>query len=97
MSSGKTFFQEFFEDGPISNIILQHPRSRTNTTLKQQGKTHVEKQVEKHVKKKPMSKAKDSQKMLQWMKMDSNELNMFKHAYLENKFNMQWTTPREDL
>jgi len=41
--------------------------------MKQKGKTPIEEQVEKLVKKKPMSNAKESQKMLQWMKMDANE------------------------
>jgi hypothetical protein len=49
MSGGKTFLQEFFEEGPIFNIILQHPISRTRTTMKQKGKAPVEKQVEKLV------------------------------------------------
>jgi hypothetical protein len=70
MSSGEAFLQKLFENGPISNIILQRPRSRTRIMMKQKGKTHVE----KHVKKKPMSRVKESHKMLQWMKMDSNEL-----------------------
>jgi hypothetical protein len=53
--------------------------------------------VEKHVKKILMSKVKESHKMLQWMKMDSNELKWAKQVSLENLFNMQWTTPRKDL
>jgi hypothetical protein len=75
VSNGKIFFQKLFEDGPISSIIPQHPRSRTRIMMKQKGKTPIEKQVEKHVKKKPVSKAKVSQKMLQWMKMDPMNSN----------------------
>jgi hypothetical protein len=73
MSSGEAFLQELFEDDTISNIIPQRPRSGTRTMMKQRGKTHLQEHVEKPIKKKPMSKAKESQKMLQWMKMDSNE------------------------
>jgi hypothetical protein len=46
--------------------------------MKKKGKTLVEKQVEKHFKKKTTSKVKETQKMLQWMKMDSNELKWVK-------------------
>jgi hypothetical protein len=74
MNSGKVFFQEFFEKGPISSIIPQRPRLGTRTMMKQKSKALIEEHVEKLVKKKPMSKAKENQKMLQWMKMDSNEL-----------------------
>ncbi len=45
--------------------------------MKQKGKMLVEEHVEKHVKK-TMSKAKESQKMLKWMKMDCNELKWVK-------------------
>jgi hypothetical protein len=41
--------------------------------MKRKGKVLIEEHVEKLVKKKLMSKVKESQKMLQWMKMDSNE------------------------
>jgi len=34
ISSGKVFLQEVFKKGPISNIILQCPRSRTRTMMK---------------------------------------------------------------
>jgi hypothetical protein len=44
-----------------------------------------------------MFKAKESQKMLQWMKMDSNELKWVKWDDLESLFNLKWTMPREDL
>jgi hypothetical protein len=40
---------------------------------------------------------KETQKMLQWMKMDSNELKWVKWTDLEDLFNLQWTTPRKDL
>jgi hypothetical protein len=42
VSSGKGFLQELFEERPISNIILQHPRSETRTMMKQKGKAFVE-------------------------------------------------------
>jgi hypothetical protein len=48
----------------------------------------IEKQVKKHVKKKPVFKAKESQKMLQWMKMDSKKLKGVKRANLESIFNL---------
>ncbi len=35
--------------------------------------------------------------MLQWMKMDSNELKWARQVVLESLFNLQWTMPREDL
>ncbi len=35
--------------------------------------------------------------MLQWMKMDSNELKWVRRASLESLFNLKWTMPREDL
>jgi hypothetical protein len=60
MRSGEAFLQELFKKGPISNIIFQRPRLRTRTIMKQKGKVHVEDQVKKHVKKKLISKAKES-------------------------------------
>jgi hypothetical protein len=93
MSSGNAFLQELFEKRPISNIIPQRPRSRTRTMMKQKGKAPVEEEVEKLVKKKPMSKAKESQKMLRWMKMNANEFKWAGRAGLKNLFNLQWTTP----
>jgi hypothetical protein len=42
--------------------------------MKRKGKTPIEEHVEKLVKKKLVSKVKESQKLLQWMKMDSNKL-----------------------
>jgi hypothetical protein len=78
VSSGEEFLRELFEEGPVSNIILQHPRSRTRTMMKQKGKAHVKEHVEKSIKKKQVSKAKESQKMLYWMKMDSNKLKWAK-------------------
>ncbi len=65
--------------------------------MKWKGKALVEEHVEKLVKKKTMSKAKKSQKMLQWMKMDSNELKWARWAGLEGLFKLLWTTPWEDL
>jgi hypothetical protein len=35
--------------------------------------------------------------MLQWMKMDSNELKWAKQTSLEGLFNLLWTTPQKDL
>jgi hypothetical protein len=57
----------------VCTVIPQCPRLRIKTMMKRKGKVLVEEHVEKLVKKKTMSKAKKSQKMLQWMKMDSNE------------------------
>jgi hypothetical protein len=65
--------------------------------MKQKSKTCVEKQVEKLVKKKPMSKAKESHKMLQWMKMDSNKFKWARRTNLESLFNLQWTMPIKDM
>jgi hypothetical protein len=62
--------------------------------MKWKGKALVEEHVEKHVKKKPMSKVKENQKMLQWIKMDSNKLKWARQAGLESLFNLQWITPR---
>jgi hypothetical protein len=60
VSSGEIFLQKLFEEGPISNIILQCPRSRTRTMMKQKGKAPIEEQVEKYVKKKLVSKVKEN-------------------------------------
>jgi hypothetical protein len=76
--NGEEFLQELFEEELVCSNILQHPRSRRKTMMKRKGKAHVEKHVEKHVKKKTTSKVKETQKMLQWMKMDSNELKWVK-------------------
>jgi hypothetical protein len=76
MNNGKVFLQELFEEGPISNIIPQHPRSGIRTMMKQKGKAFVEEQV--FVKRKLMSKGKESQKMFQWMRIGSNELKWAK-------------------
>jgi hypothetical protein len=65
--------------------------------MKWKGKVLVEEHVEKLVKKKPMSKVKENQKMLQWIKMDSNKLKWARQDGLESLFNLQWTTPKEDL
>ncbi len=51
MNSGEVFLQEFFEEGPISNIILYLLRSWTRTMMKQKGKMPIKEQVLKLVKK----------------------------------------------
>jgi hypothetical protein len=56
--------------------------------MKWKSKAPIEEQVEKLVKKKTTSKVKESQKMLQWMKMDSNEPKWAKQAGLEGLFNL---------
>jgi hypothetical protein len=61
--------------------------------MKQKGKALVKEQVEKPIK--SVSKAKENQKMLQWMKMDSNELKCVRQASLESMFNLQWTMPKK--
>jgi len=38
MNSGEEFLQKFFKEGPICNIILQHPRLKTKTMMKHKGK-----------------------------------------------------------
>jgi hypothetical protein len=43
VNNGKVFLQEFFEEGPISSIIPQHPRSGIRTMMKRKGKALVEK------------------------------------------------------
>ncbi len=65
--------------------------------MKRKGKAHVKELVEKPIKKKPMSKGIESQKTLEWMKVDSNKLKWARQADLEGLFNLQWTTPREDM
>ncbi len=65
--------------------------------MKWRGNVHVEEQVEKPIKKKPMSKAKESQKMLRWMKMDSNKPKWAKWVGLESLLNLQWTMLREHV
>jgi hypothetical protein len=42
VTSGEKFLQEFFEKTHVSNIILQHPRSKTKTMVKQKGKAPIE-------------------------------------------------------
>jgi hypothetical protein len=37
VSNGEAFIQELFEEGPISNIILECPKSGTKTMMKQKG------------------------------------------------------------
>jgi hypothetical protein len=41
--------------------------------MKRKGKVLTKEQVEKHVKKKTMSQAKETQKMLQWINMNANK------------------------
>ncbi len=62
--------------------------------MKRKGKVPVEQQVKKLVKKKIMFKVKESQKMLQWMKMDSK---WARQANLESMFNLKWTMPRKNM
>ncbi len=95
--SGEEFFQELFEEEPICSIILQRPRSKTRTMMKQKGKAPTKEEVEKPIKDKTMSKVKESQKMLQWMKMDSIEFKWARRANLEGLFNLKWIMLREDL
>jgi hypothetical protein len=64
VNNGEAFLQELFEKGPNSNIIPKRPKLGTRTMMKQKGKVHVEEQVNKPIKKKLMSKAKESQKLL---------------------------------
>ncbi len=64
--------------------------------MKRKGKAPTKKQVEKPIKK-TTSKVKENHKMLQWMKMDSNELKWDRRAGLEGLLNLQWTTPQQDL
>jgi len=42
VTNGEKFLQEFFEKTHVSNIILQHPRSKTKTMVKQKGKAPIE-------------------------------------------------------
>ncbi len=44
-----------------------------------------------------MSKAKENEKMLQRMKMDSNELKWAEQPNLEGLFNLEWTTLKDML
>jgi hypothetical protein len=57
--------------------------------MKRKSKVPIKQQVDTHVKKKPMSKVKETQKMLQWMKMDSSEFKWAKRKSLENLFTLQ--------
>jgi len=56
--------------------------------MKRKGKAPIVEHVEKHDKKKTMSKAKETQKMLQWIKMNANEFKWAKQASLENMFTL---------
>ncbi len=61
--SGEEFLQQLFEEH-VCSVIPHHPRSRTKAMMKWKGKVHAKEQLEKLVKKKIVSKAKESQKML---------------------------------
>ncbi len=65
--------------------------------MKRKGKALVKEDVEKHVKKKTTFKAKETQKMLQWIKMDTNELKWARQISLENLFTLQWIALQKDL
>ncbi len=65
--------------------------------MKQKGKAPIKERVGKCVKKKLMSKVKESNKMLQWMKMAWNKLKWVIRASLESLFKLQWTMPREEI
>jgi hypothetical protein len=56
--------------------------------MKWKGKALFKEHVEKLVKKKTTSQVKESQKMLQWMKIDSNEPKWANQAGLEGPFNL---------
>jgi hypothetical protein len=88
MSNGEEFFKYLFEEKIVYNIILQHPRLKTKTMMKQKGKASTKELVDKPVKNKTMFKANESQKMLQWMKMDSTELKWAKRVGLKGMFNL---------
>jgi hypothetical protein len=64
------------------------PKIKNQSHDEAKRKAPIEEQVEKHVKKKTTSKVKESQKILQWMKMDSNELKWARRAGLEGMFNL---------
>jgi len=64
VSIGKEFFQKLFEEKHVSSIIPQCPRLEARTMMKRKDITLVEEQVEKPIKKKLMSKMKETQKML---------------------------------
>ncbi len=46
--------------------------------MKRKGKVPVKEQVEKPIKKKTVSKAKETQKMLKWIKTNANKLKWAK-------------------
>jgi hypothetical protein len=46
--------------------------------MKKKGKTPIKQHVERHVKKQTTFKAKETQKMLQWIKMNANKLKWTK-------------------
>ncbi len=54
--------------------------------IKKKGKVPIEEYVEKLIKKKTMFKVKETQKMLQWITVNANELKWVKQVDLENLF-----------
>jgi hypothetical protein len=56
--------------------------------MKRKGKTLVEEQIEKPIKKIPTSKAKEAQKMVQWMEMNLEKYKWAKRVSLEGFFNI---------
>lgn len=56
--------------------------------MKRKGKTLVEEQIEKPIKKIPTSKAKEAQKMVQWMEMNLEKYKWAKRVSLEGLFNI---------
>jgi hypothetical protein len=41
VTNGEEFFQEFIKEKHFSNIILQHPRSKTRTMVKRKNKVPI--------------------------------------------------------
>jgi uncharacterized protein YdaL len=52
--------------------------------MKRKGQVPIVEHVEKPIKKKTTSKVKETQKMLQWIKMNANEFKWAKRVGLEN-------------
>ncbi len=65
--------------------------------MKRKGKLLTKEHVDKHVKKKTMSKVKETQKMPQWIKMNTNKFKWVRWVNLEDLFTLQWIAPWEDL
>ncbi len=64
MNTREEFLQELFEEKLVCSIIPQHLRLKTKAIMKRKGKAFAKEQVEKPIKKKTMSKAKESQKIV---------------------------------